>query len=901
MQMRIVCQKCSAAYAVDDKLLTPKGVRAQCPKCRNLQLVKKEDAPSSMAPSPFLAGLASPKPPAAAAGPFAGISGPPAIGSPTKSEASYASTPFAAARSTSVAPVNNAAPFAFDFSEPPAAPSAAPMRFDELPLPNKPSVESAPSLTFDDAPLPFQNVGSSENRTAGKSVAQCTSCKKSMTDPFDIALGTCDDCRHKVEKATADEPRAPDSDAGRIERVDVNAFSSEPSPALELQERAPTKSDAPPASVPKPNISVQSAQRDSAKSKKPLFIALGALVAATGIGLAITKPWVKKAAPTATKINASTKATDGVIDDWSKSNPQVKDESKEETTKRLAYAETLLSKDTESAYREAAREFQKVIVAQPNNDAAISGWVLAEAFGAGSKMTPSIKDKAEKLLAAAEKRGPAPRIFVAHAHLRLAANELADVKVFADQGKRSPVATERALASLAAGYTLLTKNPLNAESEFREALVLDPKLKRVHLFLADLAITQGHYKEAVAQLEKRLELDADQTTASRQLARLLLDVGERAKAKTVLTNALKQDRSGTRATIDAAVFAYQHENQLDEALATLDGLAVDADVDDDDQIEMQLHRSHILRMKGLWQEAVAAAERTLEKSPDDIDAKFAKILAQLDGGRVSDARLAFDALKPQLAGDVYAAPLEARLLLLEKKPAEAFALFKSLTQENARPLDVLMAGAAAAQMRKDGSAWELCLKKATTIDLFGSKIESMTRRFIRPIDLGKEIIGSWDKLRADRNEDPNPEMCEGILAWHLQNVAAAEQRFAKVNNIDPQNANAWAYRSLASLERGDTANAQKFSKRAIGASSVSPWAHLAQAKLLMALKKPDFAKTDADLAMKLMPTLLSARTLAAEVDAINGSKEQALRGLTTVLLVDPNFRPAKRALYVTGL
>ena len=38
--MRIVCQKCSAAYAIDDKLVTPKGIRAQCPRCRHLQLVK---------------------------------------------------------------------------------------------------------------------------------------------------------------------------------------------------------------------------------------------------------------------------------------------------------------------------------------------------------------------------------------------------------------------------------------------------------------------------------------------------------------------------------------------------------------------------------------------------------------------------------------------------------------------------------------------------------------------------------------------------------------------------------------------------------------------------------------------------------------------------------------------
>ncbi|HEX4622199.1 MAG TPA: zinc-ribbon domain-containing protein, partial [Myxococcaceae bacterium] len=43
--MRIVCQRCAAAYAIEDRLIGPKGVRAQCPRCRNLQLVHREAEP----------------------------------------------------------------------------------------------------------------------------------------------------------------------------------------------------------------------------------------------------------------------------------------------------------------------------------------------------------------------------------------------------------------------------------------------------------------------------------------------------------------------------------------------------------------------------------------------------------------------------------------------------------------------------------------------------------------------------------------------------------------------------------------------------------------------------------------------------------------------------------------
>ncbi|MBX7099709.1 MAG: zinc-ribbon domain-containing protein, partial [Myxococcaceae bacterium] len=67
--MRIVCSQCSAAYAIDDKFVTPKGVRAQCPRCRHLQLVKKEDA---VAPAPASSALGvAPKAPLPPAGPSA--------------------------------------------------------------------------------------------------------------------------------------------------------------------------------------------------------------------------------------------------------------------------------------------------------------------------------------------------------------------------------------------------------------------------------------------------------------------------------------------------------------------------------------------------------------------------------------------------------------------------------------------------------------------------------------------------------------------------------------------------------------------------------------------------------------------------------------------------------------
>ena len=38
--MRVVCEKCRSAYAVDDAMVPSSGVRSQCPRCRHIQLAK---------------------------------------------------------------------------------------------------------------------------------------------------------------------------------------------------------------------------------------------------------------------------------------------------------------------------------------------------------------------------------------------------------------------------------------------------------------------------------------------------------------------------------------------------------------------------------------------------------------------------------------------------------------------------------------------------------------------------------------------------------------------------------------------------------------------------------------------------------------------------------------------
>src|SRR5437660_7547181 len=50
--MRITCEKCAAPYSIEDRLVTSKGVRAQCPRCRHVQLVRREESEPAGKPRP---------------------------------------------------------------------------------------------------------------------------------------------------------------------------------------------------------------------------------------------------------------------------------------------------------------------------------------------------------------------------------------------------------------------------------------------------------------------------------------------------------------------------------------------------------------------------------------------------------------------------------------------------------------------------------------------------------------------------------------------------------------------------------------------------------------------------------------------------------------------------------
>ncbi len=886
--MRIACEKCSAAYAIDDKFVTPKGVRAQCPRCRHLQTVKKGEPQSSE-----IAEISSADARAAVA------------------------AAAAAASKDSPATVAAAAPSAFLFDL--GAPAPLPMATRQPDVPPPPPLKAGGEMDFGDfdlgdepvssgslleqAPVDFSGLDPLDAEptqafsmpppalAAGGVLVKCRTCGKPLTDPFDQAIGICDDCRDKVDSASAPPP----AHAVVLARLVAPKVTAAAAPLI--------AASMPVGAVPRRSsaAAVHSGDEEeerSANSKRALAVVGLLLVLGVGAVLVIKKPWQRKPPPLAARISpGAAKPIERAVETWARRLGKLTGSSAD----HLAAGEEKLENDTGSAYLEAEVEFQKALVLDKSNDRAIAGWVLAMAFGRGSAIDDETAKIAEELLVSAEQRGGAGRIYTAHAHLLLARNgNLNDIKIMAERGKNSPSDRDQALALLALGQSMLTKNPTYASESFSQALKLDPKLKRAYLAQSQLLLALGRYREAVANIEKRLELDPNQWEAADALARTWIEVGEVAKGKKVYEAAYAADGKNFRARLALAILTYQHENNWGEATAQLNAIIADGQkISVNERVEALGHLAAVQRLAGEPDAAIASAEKGIALKAKDPHVNLQRFLVALEQRNEGEARAQWPFIAKKLGDTALEGTLEGGLLLLEGDATEAMRLFAAANASDPRRIDaLLLAGASAAKASNEGKAWEYVLKLGLKGDpRYAGPLPVMARFYVRPMDLLRQARGLFEPLKVEF-DDPNVPTAEGIIAWYSNDFTAAEKHFARAVAADPGSGHGFAFRSLLALRRKENGKALKLAQKAVAAERELALAHYALGMALLATNQFEVAKAPFRTAFELEPKFAATQVKLAEIEMMQKKPDEARRILGGVLLVDPLYFDAKKALYL---
>ncbi|MBF5041298.1 tetratricopeptide repeat protein [Aggregicoccus sp. 17bor-14] len=900
--MRIVCQSCSAAYAIDDRHVTPRGVRAQCPRCRHQQVVRREpdaatappaQSPAAPPPAPERAS-AAPPPPAVAPVPLAPSARPRPEGPPERAQAARPRAPESprpAPAAGAPAPEPRPGPAPRTVAPPPQVPVA------DSPPPGLGSDDLAfQDLAPEDPAQPPPSAGGRARRVTREQPAApverlelpvaCDRCGGRLEDPVSQALGTCEACRSAAEEASASTPTL---------RIPLGAAPSQRGAGSSPPGDARTERTLPMAPI--------ALQRDRPGVRWPRVLAAAGLgVLVLGGAAAYMLRERARTQREAAREQPLPQAVQAVLPRWRLMHVDVQGSA----AQQLAEGTRLMAQDEQGAYLEAEEAFQRALLLDPKSDAAIAGYVRALALGRGAALEQDAYAEALALIQAAKGRaGANPAVQLACAALlqtragdteQERARQLAEAVLAA----KDVSAADQAEAHRVLGHGYAHGSFALATQHFDEALALNPKLVIVHRERALAAEAAGDYRQAIAALERRLQLDPGHRESIEALARVLLEVGDVPRARALYESQARAYPKELRAQVPLAVLRYQVDGAPAPAVASLRSLLREREQQPARDVASALvHLAAAERAAGHAAQAERAADEALALDAALPAAHLQRFLLALDR---RDAAVAAAHLAPARAGladPALGQLLAGRLALLQAAPDKAREAFLEAYRLDARRSDaLLLEGLAAASAGQREDAARVLAQVLQADPLRPPPRPVVTDFYLQPHELLRGVDGALAGLRSGP-EDMVPDLYAGALRFYQGQLPEADALLQRVLARDLNNAQALAYRALVALERGGTAGAaaaRPLAERAVAQDRRYPVAQLALGLALAAQGKAEPAQRALREALALSPSLLSAEVRLAQLEAGSSVDSARTRLLRTVGL-DPAYLVAKRALF----
>jgi Tfp pilus assembly protein PilF len=571
--------------------------------------------------------------------------------------------------------------------------------------------------------------------------------------------------------------------------------------------------------------------------------------------------------------------------------------------KLLKQGELELARDTSASYAQAEKNFQKAFLLNPESDAAVAGYVQASCLGRGNTMSDQEYQDASRWIAAAEKRSHrAPRVVIAHATLllmRASAPGIAQrARVLSEEALGSAVGKDRAVAYLALGRAFLPTSAELAIQNIEQALKLDPLLRRAYYYRAVAREVVGDYRGAIADLEKRLSMDADQSDAVGALARIYQEAGDPGRAHQIYAQAHERSPRDVRSAMGAAVIWYQSERKPEAAAIALSELLKNrGKYRSEELLELLVHLATAQRLAEKAEAAAHSAREALKVSEHDAAAHLQLFLLALERGAPAEAARELPYLKQRLDDPGLEKLLEGRLLLAQANPLEAAKRFAESAEIDARRVDaLLLAGAAAATAGRRDAAFQYLVKAGQMDPTRLGPQHLSTRFYVPPEGLLAGAEGRVIRLTSGAL-DVGPKLYEGLIRFHQRDFASADRLLREAVDIDVGNALAHSLRALISLQRNALRAAKSSAERAVRTGRALALAHYAYGAVLARTGALKQARRELREAEVLSPSLLATQVALAEVEARSKDVASARSRLVHVLRVDPTYLPAKRALF----
>jgi cellulose synthase operon protein C len=904
--MRLACENCAAAYIIEDGAMTPRGVRAQCPRCRNIQYVPPpQDVRTTLNPAARAREMANP----------ISVSRPPVPGrEPDPEPPTQVARVVLATRMVARPPV-----------PPPEAllkegPEARAELFGELswndgeltdsgvtvpgsaaspasapPRPDAPLGSPAATLPSSDGPGRADNsfVGrelfgsadaSAPLEDAPPSSVTCATCGAALGSFEDVASGVCTSCR-----ATA---------TARLV----------PPPALSALSRAVY--EPPPPSVPTPaavSRRTPAVPRPVAPQRRRWWATLGALAAVVLLGAGALlwlharrgTPLTVAKLPVARRVDPLAPLPTGLqerLAAWRTADlgafpsaPGV-----------LVEAQREIALDQPAAYASALRQLQRALVDAPRDPEVLGAWLSASALGRGATMDPSeYRSVVQLAQSAVDTGGHAPAVLLGLAELRLvprgqqgedAARALAQEALAGDPAS--------AQAHLVLARTYVRTSAALALGELQRAEQADPSQRRIPLLRAEAYVANGQPREALAAFSARLALEPDHAASLFATGRLLVEVGEPEQARRLFERLQADPRTEDGPALLALAELDSLQGRPREAMQLLHGALKRDRLTAQSRVRANVLLAGAARAAGDADGASSAARAALATEPADPGAHLELLLVALDKGNGAGAEEQLSFVLGKLSDPGLEGMVEGWVRMAQKQTAAAAEAFERTAQADPRRTDALLWAAAAHAVAANHSEALTMLAKAEEADpTRAGPFSPLSELSLWPEDSLRGVEKPLAQL-AKGTAGPAPRVGEAVLRFHRRDFTGAGTALGEALKLDAANPQALAWRALVLLELGDVKGATTAAELAQQGGRALPIVHYAAGVAALAAGDLDAARRLLREAVQMAPTLLAAEVKLAEAEARAGAVPAARERLRKVVQLDPSYASAKRALYL---
>jgi tetratricopeptide (TPR) repeat protein len=441
-----------------------------------------------------------------------------------------------------------------------------------------------------------------------------------------------------------------------------------------------------------------------------------------------------------------------------------------------------------------------------------------------------------------------------------------------------------------------TSSAALALSLLQEVEDRDPTQRRVFNVRATAHEAGGSPRAATADLQARLAVDPDEPRTARALARLWGQVGETAQARKIYerlqANPTTQDGP---AVIEMATLRAGAEHAPADAVKLLTHALQRGKLTGADLLRAQVTLARVARAAGDPQSANQAVAAALKISPDDVQAHLQGLLLSLDRNAADQAAAHLPALADKLGDPGLGALLEGRVRAAQQRWPAAAEAFDRAAAADGRRTDARLWG---------GAAWAMTGAREQALQSVSTALQADPFRDgpgIPPLWPGDGLKGAAERLvlLSKDDRDGQPLLAEAVLRVHQGDSAGAEALVDRIVKAGGNQPVVLAWKSILLAARGDTAGALARAQEAVAAGGKSNgFVQFALGSALAATNDLEGAQRALREANTLSPGLLAARVRLAELEARSGAIVSARERLQRVIVLDPEYASAWRALYL---